>query len=87
MKDLNEARLIINDIDDQMKLLFIKRMGIVKEIAKYKKENNMPIFDEKREKEMIERLSEDMGELKNYYLAFLNCVLIESKTFQESVIE
>ena len=39
MKDLNEARIKLNDIDDKMKSLFIERMNIVKDIALYKKEN------------------------------------------------
>lgn len=87
MKDLNEARLELNNIDDQMKSLFLKRMGIVKEIAIYKKENNMAIFDEKREKEMLDRLSKDTGELKEYYISFLNSILKESKSYQETIIK
>ena len=83
MKDLNEARIKLNDIDDKMKSLFIERMNIVKEIALYKKENNLPIFDAKREEEMKERLSKDTGELKEYYLELLNTILKESKKYQE----
>ena len=86
MEDLNEARIQLNNIDDEMKSLFIKRMNIVKEIAKYKKSNNLPIFDEKREKEMIERLSKDTNELKEYYIEFLNTILKESKKYQETII-
>lgn len=87
MNDLNEARLILNDIDDKMKALFIKRMNIVKEIAEYKKNNNLPIFDPNREKEMIERLSKDTGDFKDNYIEFLNCILKESKKYQENIIK
>ena len=87
MKDLNEARLRLNDIDDKMKSLFIERMNIVKDIALYKKENNLPIFDSKREEEMKERLSKDVGELKEYYLELLNTILKESKKYQENIIK
>ena len=86
MMDLNEARLKLNDIDDKMKSLFIERMNIVKDIALYKKENNLPIFDSNREKEMKERLSKDTGELKEYYLELLETILKESKKFQEKNI-
>lgn len=86
MTDLNEARIQLNNIDDEMKSLFIKRMNIVKEIAIYKKNNNLPIFDEKREKEMIERLSKDTNELKEYYIELLNTILKESKKYQENII-
>lgn len=87
MKDLNEARLRLNDIDDKMKSLFIERMNIVKDIALYKKENNLPIFDAKREEEMKERLSKDTSELKEYYLGFLDAILKESKDYQETIIK
>ena len=87
MKDLNEARIKLNNIDDKMKSLFIERMNIVKDIALYKKENNLPIFDAKREEEMKERLSKDMGELKEYYLELLNTILKESKEYQEIIIK
>ena len=87
MKDLNEARLRLNDIDDKMKSLFIERMNIVKEIALYKKQNNLPIFDAKREEEMKERLSKDTGELKEHYLGYLNAILKESKDYQETIIK
>ena len=87
MKDLNEARLRLNDIDDKMKSLFIERMNIIKEIALYKKQNNLPIFDAKREEEMKERLSKDTGELKEYYLELLNTILKESKKYQEIIIK
>ena len=87
MKDLNEARIKLNDIDDKMKTLFIERMNIVQDIALYKKENNLPIFDAKREEEMKERLSKDVGELKEYYLELLNTILKESKKYQEIIIK
>ena len=87
MKDLNEARLRLNDIDDKMKSLFIERMNIVKDIALYKKQNNLPIFDAKREEEMKERLSKDTGELKEHYLGYLNAILKESKDYQETIIK
>ncbi len=84
--DLNECRKQINDIDDQMKALFLKRMQVVSEVAKYKIENNMPIFDPSREASMKERLSSDTGDMKEYYLAFLETMLIESKKYQEKII-
>lgn len=75
----------LNKIDDDIKSLFIKRMEIIKEIAKYKKENNLPVLDAKREQEMIDRLSKDTGELKEHYLELLSTILKESKKFQEKI--
>lgn len=87
MKDLSEARKELNNIDDGIKELFIKRMNIIKDIAIYKKSNNLQIFDPKREEEMIERLSKDTGELKEYYVNLLKEILKESKKYQEVIIK
>lgn len=84
--DLTECRKQINEIDDQMKALFLRRMEVVSEVAKYKIENNMPIFDANREASMKERLSKDMGDMKDYYLAFLEEMLVQSKKYQEKII-
>lgn len=88
MKDLNESRLIIDDIDKKMKELFIKRMETVKDIALYKKQNGLAIFDEKRESAMFERLGSDLDEdLKNYYLDFLKNVVRISKEYQKELLK
>lgn len=85
--DLVQCREEINKIDDQMKALFLRRMEVVSEVAKYKIENNMPIFDANREASMKERLSSDTGEMKDYYLAFLEEMLVQSKNYQKKLIE
>lgn len=85
--DLTQCREEINKIDDQMKALFLRRMEVVSEVAKYKIENNMPIFDANREASMKERLSSDTGDMKDYYLAFLEEMLVQSKNYQKKLIE
>lgn len=85
--DLNKCRIIINEIDDEMKKLFLKRMRVVSEVAKYKKDNNYPIFDSKREEEMKKRLVNDIDfSLQKEYLAFLENILILSKEYQKKKI-
>lgn len=86
MKDLSTCREEINRIDDEMKKLFIERMEIVADVAKYKKENNLPIFDAKREASMKDRLSSDLDILKPYYLNFLEVMLKESKEYQKEML-
>lgn len=51
--DLNNTRIEINKIDKDIVSLLEKRFNIVMEIGKYKKENNIPVYDEKREKAVI----------------------------------
>ena len=84
MSSLDEARKKINEIDKEMARLFEERMKAVLEVLKYKKEHNLPVFDEKREIELIERnvsLLQDES-LKEYYLIFFKSLLQSSKKYQ-----
>ena len=89
MDELVTLREKIEAIDEEMAVLFQKRMGIAKEIAIHKKEHGLPILDENREKTLMEknsRLIED-EELVPYYVEFLETLLDCSKSWQEKVIE
>jgi len=70
---LEQARNIINDVDKKMAELFVERMKAAELVYEHKKEFGLPIFDEKREEELIEknvRLIDDEG-LKSYYIDFI----------------
>ena len=53
--DLLECRREIDNIDEELVKLFEKRMNIAINVARYKIENNMPIFNEAREIEVIKK--------------------------------
>ena len=55
--DLNKIREQIDNIDTQLLELFLDRMELSKGVAAYKKENNMPIFQGDREKQILDRIS------------------------------
>ena len=55
MDSLETARNAINEIDEKMAELFKQRMLAVRDIAAYKKERGMAIFDAEREKTVIAR--------------------------------
>ncbi len=52
--DLNSVRIEINEIDKEIVACIEKRFNLAVEIGKYKKENNLPVYDEVREKKVIE---------------------------------
>ena len=82
--DLNEKRQKIDQIDEMMKELFLKRMQIVSDIALYKKEKGLAIFDKAREEEMKKRLAQELDEpLRSLYLAFLETTVSVSKEYQK----
>ncbi|MBQ6676362.1 MAG: chorismate mutase [Ruminococcus sp.] len=54
--DLQELREQINQTDRQIEELFARRMALCLDVAQYKIENNMEVFQAGREKEIIERV-------------------------------
>jgi chorismate mutase len=53
-KTLADWRNEIDEIDNQILQLLAKRIAVVKEVGKFKKNNNIPFFDPERKKKIIE---------------------------------
>ena len=53
MTDLKECRQKLDQIDREILEKFTQRMKTVEEIAQYKKENNLPVLDVSREREIL----------------------------------
>ncbi|MBR4496751.1 MAG: chorismate mutase [Acholeplasmatales bacterium] len=88
MNNLEQARLVINEVDKELVELFKKRMAASKIIALYKKENNIAVLDKKREEALIEKNLKLLNdkELEKYYLIFLEGILNASKDYQKDLI-
>ena len=88
MDKLTEARGIINEVDKKMAELFLQRMGAAKTVAQYKREHGLPILDQKREDELIERncgYIEDES-LKGFYVTFLRDMMKTSRNYQHMLV-
>ncbi|HHU83893.1 MAG TPA: bifunctional chorismate mutase/prephenate dehydratase [Clostridiales bacterium] len=81
---LDEARKIINDVDTQMAELFVRRMKAAEMVYEHKKEYGLPILDQKREDEIVEKTSAlvDNPVLKGYYIDYLKNLMSISKAYQ-----
>ncbi len=55
--DLSKIREQIDKTDDEILKLFLDRMQLCVDVARYKKENNLPVFQSKREEEILARMS------------------------------
>lgn len=84
MDKFNAARKNINEIDEKMAELFCERMAAVKEVAEYKAENGLPIFDSARESEVIERNASLIknDEIRAHYINFLKNNMELSRSYQ-----
>jgi monofunctional chorismate mutase len=88
MKDLSSFRQEIDSIDDQIRQLFLTRMEIVGEVAKFKMNEGLTVYDHKREEDVISsnlsKITDDL--FKNYYKEVLEQIMKVSKDYQKYLI-
>lgn len=86
--DLKESRDAIREIDEKMAELFVARMGVVRDVAAYKRDRGLPIEDKEQEARVIQgrgALVED-DELRSFYLQFLQNTMDVSKRWQHRLM-
>lgn len=89
MNLLEKSRLEINEIDRELVKLFEQRMHVVQNVAKYKLENDLPIFDANREIQIIEmnRAYLEDQELIPFFEDWYRHTMEVSKAYQKRKIE
>ncbi len=50
MKNLDEIRVQLDEIDEELVALYCRRMALMDDVAAYKKENRLPVYDPARER-------------------------------------
>ena len=76
----------INEIDDKLVKLFIKRMETAGKIGSLKKEAGLPVLNVKREEEVKKRLTEDVPEeYKDSVNKLYDALFAISRAYQESL--
>jgi monofunctional chorismate mutase len=88
MSDLLSYRNQIDEIDTQIRQLFIKRMNLVKEIAEYKMAHDIAVYDSTRELEVIAKNIESLEEksYQPYYQSVIEEMMKVSKEYQKALI-
>lgn len=85
--EIEQLRKEIDAIDKEMLELFEKRMQVSTQIAEYKRVNNLPVYDGKREREKIARVGEAASEgMKDYAKNFMTELMDFSKCYQRQVL-
>ncbi len=85
---LLEYRDKINKIDDEIVRLFQERMEVAGNIAAYKKENNLPVLDAKREREKLADVLAKSEEKFSSYTGALYSLLFElSRSYQGKLLD
>ena len=87
MTDLSKIREQINNIDEQIVGLWKDRMALALSVAEYKKENNMPVYDPQRERELLNRVAEIAGDNLDVYSRVLyETVMSISRSYQHKFL-
>ncbi len=81
--NMSDFRETIDKIDAQIVNLFAQRMETVADIARYKKEHNLPILDAAREREKLQSIVMQSPEAIKEYAVLLYSLLFElSRSYQ-----
>ena len=84
--EIHEIRKQIDEIDDVMLSLFLRRMELSKEIAAYKKSHGLPVADKQREREILAKVSENSGNMEPYACRLFTTLFQLSKACQSELL-
>ncbi len=85
--DIKDLRNEIDRIDGELTKLFKERMETAAEIAKYKKENNIPVFNKEREREVLNSVTAGMpDELQGHTKTLYETIFNLSRSYQKKII-
>lgn len=85
--NLEDCRKEIDSIDRELVELFTKRMNVAKEVAAYKKETGMAVYDSERERKLLEKVEENAGEeYGDYARRLYGSILDLSRTYQSKFL-
>ena len=89
MRTLDELRVEIDRIDQQMVQLFEERMQVVAEVMAVKKAAGIPILDSSREEAVVAKNTARLtdAELAGYYERLIRQMMALSREYQASLME
>jgi chorismate mutase len=84
MPNLEEYRKQIDQIDAEIIKCIEQRLLVVEQIAKIKAIENLPVKNDSREQEILNKwISQSKNATPEFIKKLLNLILTESKNFQE----
>lgn len=86
MENLDEIRKKIDSIDRQMISLFCQRMDCAKAVGEYKKATGTPIFNQKREEEILDKAAQMGGEYGSSARLLYSNIMELSRALQHNIV-
>lgn len=84
--ELTEIRKEIDVIDSEMLSLFLRRIELSADVAKYKAAHNIPILNRQREREILAAVAEKSGEMEQYSHRLFTTMLELSRARQSVLL-
>ena len=82
--DIRELREQMDGIDRELVALYCRRMETAREIGHYKQANNLPVLDQAREQQLLDKVAELAGpENEQGIRALYQLLLEQSRRRQE----
>ena len=86
MDELLKLRNEIDEIDDELIPLLLRRLEVSKEVAKYKIEHNMPVLNVEREQEILNDVAEKCGEQGEAVKTIISAAMDASRALQHKIM-
>ena len=84
--DIKKLRENIDNIDAKLVSLLCERMETAAKIGQYKRENNLPVYDPARERELFDRVANLAGEEFGSYTRVLYSTMTDiSRSYQRKL--
>ena len=81
--EISDIRAQIDQVDNELVQLFVKRMGLSAQVAEYKKAHNLPIYAPAREREILQDVAEKAGpDMANYTRVLYSMLFELSRSYQ-----
>ncbi len=84
--DLLGLRKEIDDIDEQLIPLLLKRMSISEQVAKYKVERGIPVLNSEREQQILNNVAEKCGKQGDTIKTVFSATMDASRALQHKII-
>ncbi len=88
MKELNDIRKEINEIDENMRELFVRRLAVAAEVAEAKRAKGAPVLNPEREREILTRVAKEVGpDMENESRLFFTTLFSISRSRQRVALQ
>ncbi len=85
-ESLADVRNDINEVDEKLLELFVKRMEMSERVAAAKKRSGLPIYNAEREKEILDRAKQNGGRFGDSARIFFNMLIDISSSYQQMLL-